>query len=96
MCDDKPDHVTLHTGINDFRSEETPSQISRSIDELAMFLKGNDKSVIVSGIVPTHDNFNYKANEVNDCLVLMCKEQKIICHSDSIDKVNSSLRVSHI
>ena len=40
--DDKPDHVILHTGTNDLRSEKTASQIARSITELAMSLKDND------------------------------------------------------
>ena len=54
--DDKPDHVILHTGTNDLRSEKNASQIARSITELAMSLKDNDNSVIVSGIVPRNDN----------------------------------------
>ena len=61
-----------------------------------MLLKDNDNSVIVSGIVPRHDNFDYRANEINNRLVLMCKEQKIICHSDSTDSVKNLMRVSHI
>ena len=37
--DDKPDHVILHTGTNDLRSEKTASQIARSFIQLAMSLK---------------------------------------------------------
>ena len=69
--DYKPDHVILHTGTNDFRSEKTASQIARSITELATSLKDNDNSVIVSGIVPRNDNLNNKATEVNNRLLLM-------------------------
>ena len=54
--DDKTDHVILHTGKNDLRVEKIASQIARSITELAMSLKDNDNSVIVSGIVPRNDN----------------------------------------
>ena len=54
--DDKPDHVILRTGTNDLCSEKTASQIARSITELAMSLKDNHNSVIVSGIVPRNDN----------------------------------------
>ena len=75
--DDKPDHVILHTGRTDLRSEKTASQIARSITEQAMSIKHNDDSVIVSGIVPRNDNLNNKATEVNYRLLLMCKEQKI-------------------
>ena len=70
-------------GKNDYRSEKTECEITRSITELVMSLKGNDNSVTVSGIVPRHDNLNNKATEVNNGLVLMCN----ICE-------NISLRVS--
>ena len=75
---DKADHVILHTGTNDFRSEKTASQIARSVTEIAMSLKDNDNSVIVSGIVPRHDNLNNKATEVSNRLLLICKERKIL------------------
>ena len=72
MRDDKPDHVILHTRTNDLRSEKTISQIVRFITQLAMSLKENNNSVIVSGIVLRHDNLNNKETEVNNCLLLMC------------------------
>ena len=99
--DDKPDHVILHTGKNDLRSEKTASQIARSITELAMLLKDNDNSVVVSGIVPRHDNPNDEATKVNSRLLLMCKKQKIpfIAHSENIDSSKhfneSKLHLNH-
>ena len=72
--DDKPDHVILHTGTNDLLREKTAGQIARSITELAMSLKDNDNSVVVSGIIPRNDNLNNKATEVNNHLLLKCKE----------------------
>ena len=97
LRDDKPDHIILHTGTNDLRSEKTASQIARSITELTMLLKDNDNSVIVSGIVPRNGNLNNKATEVNNCFSLMCKEQKIpfIAHSEILIRVNISMRVSY-
>ena len=88
--DDKPDirhHVILHTGTNDLRSEKSAGHIARSITELAMSLKDNGNSVIFSGIVPRNDNLNNKATEVNNRLLLVCKERKIpfISHSENID-----------
>ena len=85
---DKPDHVILYTGTN----EKTPSQIVRSITELTMSLKDNGESVIVSGIVQKHDNLNNKATEVNNRLLLMCKERKIqfISYSETIDSSKTS------
>ena len=52
---------------------KTPSQIARSFTELAMSLKDNDNSVIVSGIVPRNDNLKNKVAEVNNRLLLMRK-----------------------
>ena len=75
--DDKPDRVILHTGKNDLRGEKITSQIARSITELAMSLKDNDNSVIVSGIDPRNDNLNNKATEDNKRLLLMRKKRKI-------------------
>ena len=68
-------------------SEKTARQIARSITELAMTLKDNDNSVIVSDIVTRNDNLNNQATEVNNFLLLMCKERKIpfIAHSENID-----------
>ena len=74
--DDKPDHVILHTGTNDLRSEKTANQIARSITEPAMSLRDNDNSVIVSNIIPRNENLNNKATEVNNRLLLMCEERK--------------------
>ena len=99
--EDKPDHVILHTGVNDLRSEKTASQIARSITELAMSLKDKDNSVIVSGIVPRNDNLNNRATENNNNLLLMCKERKFpfIAHSENIDSSKhlngSTLHLSH-
>ena len=96
--DDKPDHVILHTRTNDLRSEKTASQIARSITELAMLLKDNDNSVIVSGIVPRNDNLNNKATEVNNRFLLMFKEQKnpFIVTVKILIRVNISMRLSYI
>ena len=57
-----------------------------------MSLKDNDNSVIVSGIVPRHDNLKNKATEINNCLLLMCKERNIpfISHSENIDSSKTS------
>ena len=44
----------------------------------------------MSGIVPSLDDLNNKANEVNRRLVLMCKERIIsyLSHDESIDPEN--------
>ena len=83
--DDKPDHIILHTGTNDLRTEKTTSQIAKFIMDLTISLKSNGNSVIVSGIVPLY--LNNKATEDNNRLVLKCAKRNIlfISHSESID-----------
>ena len=61
--DDKSDHVILHAGTIDLQNEKTSTQISKSIIELAMPLIKDGHLV---------DNLNNKANEDNNCLVVMC------------------------
>ena len=41
----------------------------------------------MSGIVPRLDDLNSQANEVNCCVILMCKERDIsfLSHDESID-----------
>ena len=82
-----PDNIILHTGTNELRSEKTSSQIAKSIIDLAMSIKNDVTSVIVSSIVPRFDEFNNKANEVNNRLVHMCRERNIpfISHTETID-----------
>ena len=81
------DHIILHAGTSDLRTENTASQIAKATIDLATSLKNDDNTVTVSGIVPRLDDLNNKANEVNRCLVLMCKERNIsfLSHDESID-----------
>ena len=74
MRNDKPDHFILRTETNVLCNEKTASQIARSITELAISLKDNDNSVVVSGIVTRHVNLGNKAIEVNNCFFLMCNK----------------------
>ena len=87
LRDINPDHIILHAGTNDLRTENTVSQIAKATIDLAISLKNDDNFVTVSGIVPRLDDLNNKATEVNRCLVLMCKERNIslISHDESID-----------
>ena len=58
-----------------------------------MLLKDNDNSVIVFGIVLRHGNLNNKATEVNNCLLLMFKERKILFIADS-ENIDESKHLS--
>ena len=66
------------------------SLIAKATIDLATSLKNDDNTVTVSGIVPSLDDLNNKANEVNRRLVLMCKERNISyrSHDESIDPEN--------
>ena len=92
-----PEHIILHVGTNDLNSEETASQISNSIIDLANSLKNETNSIHVSLIVPRNDNSNNKVNEVNNRLINMCEQRniKIINHSDTIDR-SRHLNESHL
>ena len=87
LRDINPDHIILHAGTNDLRTENTASQIAKATIDLATSLKNDDNTVTVSGIVPRLDDLNNKANEVNRRLVLMCKERNIsfLSHDERID-----------
>ena len=101
LRDEKPDHIILHTGTNDLRSEKTSSNIAKSIVDLAMSLKSSGSSVIVSGIIPRFDNLKNKASVVNNRLALMCKDRKVpfVSHSETIDSSKhlneSKLHLNH-
>ena len=81
------DHIVLHVGTNDLRTENTASQIVKSTIDLATSLKDDENTVTVSGIVSRLDDLNNRANKVNHHLVLMCKERNIsfLSHDGSID-----------
>ena len=81
-----PDHIALHTGTNDLRTENTSSQIAKATIDLATSLKNDGNTVTVSGIVPRLDDLN-KENKLNLRPVLMCKERNILflSHEKSAD-----------
>ena len=87
LRDINPDHIVLHAGTNDLRSEKKACQISEATTDLATSLKNDDNTATVSGIVPRLGDLNNKANEVHHRLVLMCKERNIsfLSHDESID-----------
>ena len=76
LRDINPDHIVLHAGINDLRTENTASQIAKATTDLAASLKNDGNTVTVSRIIQRLDELNNKANEVNRRLLLMCKERR--------------------
>ena len=76
LRDINPDHIVLHAGTNDLRTENTASQIAKATTDLAASLKNDGNTVTVSRIIQRLDELNNKANEVNRRLLLMCKERR--------------------
>ena len=83
LKDDNLDHI-LYTVTNDIPSEKTSSEIYK---RMAMLLKLDGNSIIVSDIVPRFDNLNEKANGLNNRLALIFEGRNIpfISHTKSID-----------
>ena len=90
LQDINPDHIVLHLGTNNLRTENTASYIANAAIDLATSLKNDDNTVTVSDIVPRLDDLNNKANEVNRHLVQMCKERNIsfLSHDENTDPSN--------
>ena len=57
----KLDHLMLHVGNNDLASKHKAERIAKSIVDLAKSLVTDDRTIIVSGIVPKNDKLNSKA-----------------------------------
>ena len=66
LRDINADHIILHAGTNDLRTENTASQIGKAIIGLATSLKDDDNTVTVSDIVPKLDDLNNKASETSE------------------------------
>ena len=61
LRDINPDHIILHAGTNDLRTENTASQIAKATIDLATSLKNDDNTVTVSGIVPRLDDLKTRS-----------------------------------
>ena len=82
-----PEWICLHVGTNDLCLEKTSSQIAKSIIDLAKSIQSDTNKIIISLIVPRLDELRYKAIEVNNRLIHMCKKRNIyfIDHTENIN-----------
>ena len=82
-----PNHIILHVGTNELKSFKRVSQISKSVIDLALSLKSETNTVMISQIAPRKDNLNNKVQEVNSRHINMCGERDItfVDHTDTID-----------
>ena len=63
-----PDHIIIHSGTNDLKSNKDAAEIATDIIKLANNAKTDTNAVTISGIIPRHDGLNEKATKVNDFL----------------------------
>ena len=71
------EHVILHIGTNDLRSDKTPSQICDDIIVLANSIRNNNITVSISSIVQRNDGLNEKVLAVNEILADICDKADI-------------------
>lgn len=76
------EHILLHIGTNDLKSEKTPVQICHDIINLTAAIRDKGIKVSVSGIIQRNDHLNNKVLLVNESL-------KKICESVGIPFVNN-------
>ena len=73
----KPDLLIEHIGTNDFKSINSPEKIANEIISLALSVKRKSQQIAISGIVSRGDRFSKKAEGVNDCLTVQCKDHNV-------------------
>ena len=67
----------LHVGTNDLALDDTPEENTEQIVNIATSLKTENKTVVISNIVPRGDSKKEKAEAVNKLLVDICKHKEI-------------------
>ena len=75
--EDNPDHIIIHVRTNDWSSDNSPERVGKSIVDLAKNLFHDNRKVTISGIIPRNDEWNNKAELVNNHLKEMCKFSNI-------------------
>ena len=56
-----PDHIIIHTGTIDLKSDKDAMEISNEIIKLANNVKTDENIVTISGIISRNDELNDKA-----------------------------------
>ena len=85
----KPDMVILHTGTNDLKSNQNPSDIANEIVNLAKNIKNSGTEVSISALIPRGDRLSEKGRKVNKELQEKCTAENFafILHKN----INSKL-----
>ena len=71
ISEDNPDHIIHHVGTNELSSENDAERVGKSVADPAKSLLSENWKVIISGIVPQNDQWNNKAEQVNNHLKQM-------------------------
>ena len=71
--DENPDYIILQVGTNDLNFKNNSERAAKSIVDLAKGMVSEKRKVTVSGIIPRNDEWNKKAEEVNQHLKNVCK-----------------------
>ena len=74
----KPDVVILHCGTNDLRSNLNPDELSMRIVNLALTIKKENNSVLVSGITARNDKLSDKVGLINGLIDEMSDKVNVI------------------
>lgn len=85
--DDTYDAVVLHVGTNNLVSEN-PEEVARNMDELINSLKGNARTITISGVIKRFDNRVQasKISRFNHVIKNLCKNHATFLNNDHIDR----------
>ena len=87
--DNSPDRAILHFRTSNLKNNESAEDIATDITNLAISVKNEKKTVVVSGIIARNDKFNDKGKNVNSLLKWKCKVEKIVF----VDNSNITVRM---
>ena len=76
--DNSPDTAIIHFGTNNLKNNESVKDIATDIMNLAISVKNESKTVVVSRITVRNDKFNGKEKNINCLLKRRCDVEKIV------------------
>ena len=72
-----PEIVILHSGTNDLKLKKDEEEIVNNIVNLALSIKNNNNTVVISGLIHRADSLNEKVGKVNSLLSKECNDRNI-------------------
>lgn len=74
---ENPDHFILHVGINNLNSDRKHGLIAKSIVDIALSMKNEAVTIIISNIFIKNDEFKREVKEVKRHFQILRKERNI-------------------